>query len=42
MQKLNGSGLLGSYFAATRTKLREVSKRLVVHHVVNLSGGPAR
>ena len=42
MQKLNGSGLLGRYFAATRAKLREISKRLGVRHVVNLAGCPAR
>jgi hypothetical protein len=42
MQRLNRSGLLGRYFAATRSKLREISKRLGVRQVVNLAGCPAR
>jgi hypothetical protein len=41
-KRLNGSGLLGRYFAATRAKLREISNRLGVRHVVNLAGCPAR
>ncbi len=41
-KRLNVSGLLGRYVAATRAKLREVSKGLGVRHVVNLAGCPAR
>ena len=39
---LGGGGLMGRYFAATRANLREISKRLSVRHVVNLSGCPIR
>ena len=43
MQKLNGSGLVGCYFAATRAKLQEISKRVgVCLCAVSLTIGPAR
>jgi len=42
MQKLNEGRLLGRFFAATRAKLREISERLGVRHLVNLAGCPAR
>ena len=42
LEKLNGDRLLDRFFATTRAKLREVSERLGVRHVVNLAGCPAR
>ena len=38
MQKLNGGRLLGRFFAASRERLREVSKRLGLRRAVNLGG----
>jgi hypothetical protein len=37
-QKLKGDRLVGRFFATTRAKLREISERLGVRHVINLAG----
>ncbi len=42
LQKLSGGRLLGRFFAATRSRLREVAQRLGVHRLANLAGCPAR
>ena len=42
LEKLKGDRLLGRFFASTRAKLREISERLGLRHVVNLAGCPAR
>jgi hypothetical protein len=42
IQRLNGDRLLGRFFAATRAKLRQISERLGVRHLVNLTGCPIR
>ena len=42
LEKLKGDRLLGRFFATTRAKLREISERLGVRHVVNLASCPAR
>ena len=42
IEKLRGDRLLGRFFAASRTKLREIAGRLGVHHLVNLRGCPIR
>jgi len=38
LQKLSGGQLLGRFFAATRSRLREVAQRLGVHRLANLAG----
>ena len=38
LQKLAAGRLLGRFFAASRARLREVAKRLGVHHLANLGG----
>jgi REP element-mobilizing transposase RayT len=42
LEKLSRGRLLGSFFAASRDRLREVAARLGVHHLANLGGCPAR
>jgi hypothetical protein len=42
IKKLRGDWLLGRFFAASRTKLREIAERLGVRHLVNLRGCPIR
>ena len=42
LQKLAGGRLLGRFFAATRSRLREVAQRLGVHRLANLAGCAAR
>ena len=42
LQKLAGGRLLGQFFAAPRFRLREVAKRLGVHHLANLAGCAVR
>ena len=42
LQKLAAGRLLGRFFAASRTRLREVAERLGVHHLANLGGCAAR
>jgi hypothetical protein len=42
MEKLGKGRLLGRFFATTRAKLREISERRAVGHVVNLAGCPGR
>jgi hypothetical protein len=42
LEKLKGDRLLGRFFATTRAKLREISERLGVRYVVNLTGCPTR
>ncbi len=42
VKKLCGDRLMGRFFAASRTKLREIGQRLGVHHLVNLRGCPIR
>ena len=38
----NEGQLLGRFFSPTRAKLREISDRLRVRHVDNLTGCPGR
>jgi hypothetical protein len=42
LQKLAGGRLLGRFFAATRSPLREVAQHLGVHRLANLAGCAAR
>ncbi len=42
LQKQAAGRLLGRFFAASRTRLREVAERLGVHHLANLGGCAAR
>jgi hypothetical protein len=42
LQKLAGGRLLGRFFAATRSRLRDVAQRLGVHRLANLTGCVAR
>jgi hypothetical protein len=42
LQKLAGGRLLGRFFAATRSRLREVAQGLGVHRLTNLAGCAAR
>jgi len=42
LRKLAGERLLGRFFAATRSRLREVAQRLGVHRLANLAGCAAR
>jgi hypothetical protein len=42
MKKLDKGRLMGGFFASTRAKLREISERPGVRHVVNLAGCSAR
>ena len=41
LEKLKSGRLLGRFFAASRTRLREVAARMKVHHLANLGGCPA-
>jgi hypothetical protein len=42
IEKLRGDRLLGRFFAASRTELREIGERLGVRRLVNLRGCPIR
>jgi hypothetical protein len=42
MEKLRGDRLVGRFFAASRTKLREIADRIGARHLVNLTGCPIR
>ena len=42
MEQLSGDRLLGRFFATNRAKLREITERLGVRHLVNLAGCPTR
>jgi hypothetical protein len=42
IEKLRGDRLLGRFFAASRTKLREIGERRGVRRLVNLRGCPIR
>ena len=42
IEKLRGDRLLGRFFAASRTKLREIGERLGVRRLVNPRGCPIR
>ena len=42
LRMLAGGRLLGRFFAATRSRLREVAQSLGVHRLVNLAGCAAR
>ena len=42
IEKLSNGRLLGRFFAANRQRLRDVARRLGVHHLASLGGCPAR
>jgi hypothetical protein len=42
IEKLSNGRLLGRFFAVNRQRLRDVARRLGVHHLANLGGCPAR
>jgi hypothetical protein len=42
IEKLCNGRLLGRFFAVNRQRLRDVARRLGVHHLANLGGCPAR
>jgi hypothetical protein len=41
LERLKSGRLLGRFFAASRTRLREVAAHMKVHHLANLGGCPA-
>ena len=40
IEKLSNGRLLGRFFAVNRQQLRDVARRLGVHHLANLGGRP--
>jgi hypothetical protein len=42
IEKLSNGRLLGRFFAVNRQRLRDVARRLGVHHLANLGGCLAR